>query len=159
MLRLNLTDLSGCNSFAQTLNAIGSSLCLGRLDTQVSLTNLSIPMVPKPGLGEPQCCCTKLPLHTVCYTLLYVRWQRTGDRSSKPFLLTASQELGLVVHVTRASHKEQFKPSEPRNALQRERLDGLERWEGDIRVLGKLAGLHPHQGGKANYHRDGSKWM
>lgn len=78
-----------------------------------------------------------------------MRRQRTGDASGKPFLVTASQELGLVYKVTRGSREEQFESSKPRNAPQRERLDGLERWEGD--VLEKLEGLHPHQKGEANY--------
>ena len=69
-----------------------------------------------------------------------------GNRSRKPFLLAASQELGLDVQVTRGSCKERFEPSKPRNALQRERLDGLERWEGSIRCTRKAGGSAPSPG-------------
>jgi len=42
--------------------------------------------------------------------------QRAGDSSRQPFLLMASQELGLAVQAT-TENKERFEPCEPGNAL------------------------------------------
>lgn len=138
MLPLNLADLSGCNSSAQTLNAAGSSLRLGSSDTQVNLTDLPVPMVPKPGLREPA-----LPHEvTSLYSSLHIAVRETTEgwgpqQEAFPSDSISRARAGCTGHksitqgVVRAQRTKKHK---------RERLDGLERWEGDIRCTRKAGG-------------------
>lgn len=63
------------------------------------------------------------------YNSLHIAVHETAENwgpQREAFPCDSFSKLGLVYKVTRGSHEERFESSKPRNAPQRERLDGLE---------------------------------